>query len=456
MKPDTVYTTYSNGDGSASLKSLEPVKMTEASAADTRTIVIDETVTGRAMLGMGGTWTDTDVYNLQRMSKAKQDEVLTALFDKDKGAGWNFMRLPFGSTDWESTCDYYTYCDMPRGEKDWDLKNFSIKRDIGRGFFNLARRCTEIDPGVIFLASVWGVPGWMKENDSIMFGRFDAACTDVYAKYLRMAVQAYAEQGVKLHALTTQNEPLTGDGRATPACRFTWRMQKGVITALRREFDAHGIDTEIWIYDHNFDMADVFVAPLLEDAEARAAFDGVAFHDYGGSPEVMGELARKYPDIPFYMTERFIASVSDMDNLVQQLRNGAQSYIQWKTMTDEYSGPHQFLGRPFIYRRPTRQEYLPFVYNMKDDADDWRKAPSYGLYAQFTKFLRRGMKRVDCTGGCREFITAAAFADDKRKIVLVAVNQTDAEQPFTLRIGGAEAALVMPPQSVASHEIMPG
>ncbi|MCL2666079.1 MAG: hypothetical protein FWE82_10740, partial [Defluviitaleaceae bacterium] len=40
--------------------------------------------------------------------------------------------------------------------------------------------------------------------------------------------------------------------------------------------------------------------------------------------------------------------------------------------------------------------------------------------------------------------------------VLVAVNQTDAEQPFTLRIGGAEAALVMPPQSVASHEIMPG
>jgi O-glycosyl hydrolase len=458
MKQDTVFQTMSTGDGSAMLKKLDAVPMTKAPAKSShpeRTLVVDPSVTDQPMLGMGGIWTDTDVYNLLRMEKKEQDKVLAALFHPTEGAGWNFMRIPFGSTDWESVADYYTYDDMPRGERDTELKSFSIKRDIDRGLFALIRRCKEINPELLFLGSVWGVPAWMKENDSIMYGRFNPEFTDVYARYLRMTVQAYGEQGVELHAVTPQNESLTSDDRATPACRFTWRMQKDVIIALRREFKEHNLDTQIWVYDHNFNMARNFVEPLLADKEALAALDGVAFHDYGGSPKEMGRLKQMHPSVPFYMTERLITTVADMDNYVQELRNGARSYLQWTTMSDEYGGPHQFIGRPFIYGKPLDKSRLPFIYNMLDDPDDWRKAPSYGLYAQFTKFLKRGMLRAGCTGGHKQWITAAAFCEDGR-IAVVAVNQTEEAQDFTLRIGGAQAKISQAAQSVATYEIAPG
>jgi hypothetical protein len=127
-----------------------------------------------------------------------------------------------------------------------------------------------------------------------------------------------------------------------------------VILALRKEFDAHDITTQIWIYDHNFDMARYFVEPMLADEAARKALDGVAFHDYGGSPEEMGRLQAMYPEIPFYMTERRISSVSEMNNMVEQFQNGSRSYIQWTTMTDEYGGPHQYIGIAAPYRNPRR------------------------------------------------------------------------------------------------------
>lgn len=457
MLKDTVYATVSTGDGEKLLTPLRPLPMRAAGPAAERTIVLDPQKTGQPMLGMGGTWTDTDVYNLLRMGEKGQDEVLRALFDPVDGAGWNFMRLPFGSTDWESTCDYYTYDDVPYGEKDWELANFSVQRDVDRGLFRLAKRCKAINPEVVFLGSVWGVPAWMKENNAIMYGRFDMACVDVYAKYLRMTVEAYAEQGVELLAVTTQNETLTADDRATPACRFTWRMQKEVIRALRREFREQGIGTEIWIYDHNFDMARWFVEPMLQDPEARDAFDAVAFHDYGGSPEEMGRLRDLYPDMPFYMTERYIGTVDTMDNLVQQLRNGARSYIQWTTMADEYRGPHQYVGRPFVYREPAPKEGRTFIYNLLDDADSWHKAPSYGLYGQFTKHLKRGMRYMDSTGGDPRWVTCAAFADpESGKVAAVVVNQTRDPQSFTLRLGGAQAEITQEPWSVAAYEVIPG
>ncbi|MDR0494658.1 MAG: hypothetical protein LBG95_03400 [Treponema sp.] len=463
MIRDTVYPTLSTGDGGSMLKRLESVPMAKAGLKDAisrnfgRALVVDTKICHQPMLGMGGIWTDTDVYNLLRMKRKEQDNVLTALFHPENGAGWNFMRLPFGSTDWESACDYYTYDDMPRGARDTELKHFSVQRDIDRGLFDLARRCKEINPELLFLGSVWGVPGWMKENDSIMFGRFNPEFAEVYAQYLRMAVLAFREQGVELYAITPQNESLTSEDRATPACRFTWRMQKDVITALRREFEKHDITTKIWVYDHNFDMARAFVEPMLADKEARSALDGVAFHDYGGNPSEMGRLLQMYPDIPFYMTERLITTVADMDNYVQELRNGARSYLQWTTMSDEYGGPHQFLGNPFIYDKPREISRLPSVYNLLEEPNKWFKAPSYGLYGQFTKFIKRGMTRADCTGGRKDWLTAVAFQDSgSGRIAVVVVNQTASEQNFTLRIGGGAARIVQDADSVATYEVLPG
>ncbi len=440
-----------------------PMKAVTGTLPEADTIVINPAVTYQPMFGMGSIWTDTDLHGLLRMSKEKQEEALQALFNPVTGAGWNFMRLPFGSTDWEVTTDFYTYDDMPRGEKDWNLEHFSVQRDIDRGFFAVARRCLEINPELKFLGSVWGMPAWMKENDSIMYGRVDPACYEVYAKYLAKTVIAYKEQGIDLYAVTPQNESLTADDRATPATREPWWTQKEIILAMRREFDAAGLDTQIWIYDHNFDMSDFFVKPMLEDEACRKALDAVAFHDYGGDPFVMGELCKQYPDVPFYMTERTITSVPDMNNLVRELRNGARSYLQWTTISDEYRGPHVYAGNPFVYggrgmsAAPAPVDRQNFLYNLLKDPDALHRGAAYGIYGQFTKYIKRGMVRVDSSYGDPKWLTTVAFMDpETEETVVVVVNQTQEDQSFVLRCGGAEAELKQPAMTVATYCYTPG
>lgn len=417
---------------------------------DDNTVVVDPTVAYQPIFGFGANWTDTDVYNLLRMSPAQQDAALEALFDREKGAGWNFMRVPFGSTDWERNTSFYSYDDMPEGEKDWELKHFSIQKDIDRGFFELLRRVQRKYPDMRLLASVWGLPGWMKDNDSLISGIFNPECAEVYARYLRMAVQAWHGQGVELYALTTQNEPKSSNNRGTPATRFTWRMQKDVLIALRREFTEHGIGTKIWCYDHNFDMANIFVDPMLADAEARAAIDGVAFHPYRGDPAVMGRIWREDPDMPMYSTERTIYTVSEMGEMLDQLRNGARSYIHWVFFSDEYGGPHQNQGQPFLYQDPPPVELRPTLTNCYHDADRWTKNPSWGMFAQFSRFLRRGMTQVDCTYGHKKWVTAVAFRHEGGEIAVVAVNETGTGQSFSLRCGDSVLPVALPGRSVGT------
>jgi O-glycosyl hydrolase len=415
------------------------VTMQKASGGS-NAVVINPDVRDQSILGFGGVYTDTDVHMLLSMSQDKQNEAIKALFDKQSGAGWSFMRIPFGSTDWETTTDFYTYDDVPYGETDVNLDNFSIKRDIDRGLFDLCRRCKEVNPELKFLGSVWGVPGWMKENNSIMFGRFNPKYTKVYAKYLRKTVEAYQKEGIDLFAVTPQNESLTSDDRATPACRFTWRMQADVVKELRREFDEAGIKTEIWIFDHNYDLADQFVEPMLNDSETVKAINGVAMHDYGGSIDILADYYRKYPEMPFYLTERNVTSVPEMTRLVNELRAGAKSYIQWSVMSDNYGGPHQFLGNPFHYDRPLQPEHLAVLYNNRDNPDEWGTAKAYGIYGQFTKFIRPGMVRIDSTKGDEKWISNVAFIDDKNgDVTVVLVNQTENEQPLTIAVCGCQA-----------------
>ena len=457
---DTVFATVSYSEKGRCFEAQEPVEMRKAGpdSDEKNTIVIDPAKTYQPMFGMGSIWTDTDLNAFYGLDPKDQDYVLEQLFDPEKGAGWNFMRLPFGSTDWEVTPDFYTYDDMPKGEKDWNLEHFSVQRDIDRGFFELARRCLKVNPELKFLGSVWGMPAWMKENDSIMYGRMDPACYEVYARYLTKTVLAYKEQGIDLYAVTPQNESLTGNDRATPATRMTWWMQKEVILAMRREFDAAGLDTQIWVYDHNFDMSDFFVKPMLEDEECRKALDAVAFHDYGGDPYVMSELIKEYPDVPFYMTERTILSVTDMNNLLRELRNGARSYLQWTTMSDEFGGPHVYGGNPFVYggrrRMPGRDNFFT---TLRKDPKALTKNASFGIYGQFTKYFQRDMVRVDSSYGDRAWVTTVAFQDQKDgHIAVVVLNETDDEQSFVLRCGGAEASLSQPAKTAATYCFTPG
>ena len=461
VTPDRILSSVSLSEPGRAFLAGEPAAMEPVGdRTGAREIVVDPDDRDQPLLGLGSIVTGTDLAALGRLPPDVFDAALRALFDPGTGAGWSLMRVPFGSTDWERTPDFFTYDDAPDGERDWTLARFSVARDRDRGLFALLRRAREINPALRFHGAVWGIPAWMKENRLRFFGRFDPACAEVYARYLARTVLALRGEGVPLVAVSPQNESLTANDRPTPAACMPWWVQRDVVVAMRREFDRAGLgDVAVWAFDHNYDLSDFFVRPLLADPAARAAIGGVAFHDYGGEPEpAMGALHRERPDLPLYATERTVLGPDGMARIVRQLRAGARCYNQWTTASDEWGGPHLFQGHPF--RRgaePPPPDARNFLVVPRDDPSSFELSPAWGLYGQFTRHLRPGMVRVACTGGSDGWLRAVAFRDPATgEIAVVTVNATRREQAFALRCGGAAARLAQAARSVASWRFVPG
>ncbi len=186
--------------------------------------------------------------------------------------------------------------------------------------------------------------------------------------------------------------------------------------------------------------------PLLADEEARAAIDGVAFHPYRGDPAVMSRYEKLYPDMPLYSTEKTIHDPAGMDEMLRQLRHGARSYILWSFFEDTYGGPHQLIGTAFSYAKSRKgTPTISMVHNHPADGDDWDTSGAYGMFAQFSKFLRRGMRRIDCSYGHAKWVTAAAFQADDGAVATVVVNQTGTDQSFVLRCGSKALGCTVPP-----------
>lgn len=405
------------------------------------------------MVGFGGTLMDSDVWNLMRLSPEKRHAAIVALAGKD-GLGFNIMRIGFGSSDWNRDANFYTYCDVPTGETDRKLMRFSIQKDIDRGIVDVVREFRAVNPDLQILASVWGLPAWMKLNKSIMHGFFDSKFAGVYADYLVKCVQAWEKLGIPIHYLTTQNEPATADDRDTPATMWTWEQQRDITLALAERFTRNKIETKIWLMDHNFDMAQNFAKPLLDDPRVKKAVSMVAFHDYRGRPEEMGVLARQHPDMPAFMTERSYGALTGQRRLMDIFMNGGTGQISWTTVTDEAGGPAQHAGfRNRAATAPsTNFEKLSriMVVPRTEDPPSAHLGATYFTCQTFTPLIMRGARRITTNPLTRVDTGNAAFRNPDGSVVMVMVNA--GSDGFDMAVQRGEAALVMnmPANSIVS------
>ena len=173
-------------------------------AAGTPTITVDTNTRFQSILGVGSSLEESTVFNLSRMSATARDRALRALVDPATGAGFNVIRITFGTSDFTSH-DFYTYDD---GAADPTLSRFSIQRDIDYGIIATLRQALAINPDIKVFASAWSAPPWMKTSNNIIGGSLNTSQIPTLATYYRRAVQAYTAQGIPIHALTLQNEPL--------------------------------------------------------------------------------------------------------------------------------------------------------------------------------------------------------------------------------------------------------
>lgn len=414
--------------------------LTQPAPSTASTIIVKPEHTYQRMLGIGTSLEETTIHNLSKMDEQQRAAIIRQLTDRENGIGFNLFRLTIGTSDFTAE-PFYTYNDLAEGETDLEMKRFSIQRDIDLNIIQTVQELLKSAPDTVFFASPWSPPAWMKTNGSLKRGSLKegAEYTEALARYYRLAIQAYEEQGIPIYAMTLQNEPLLEIDY--PSCHMTPARQQELAAALRREFDAHDMKTKLWIFDHNFNDAWDYIAPILNDAEGSSVVDGLALHDYEGSPAIMSELHAAYPDKPIYLTERALWGTAGADRMAQYFRNYACSYNSWVTMLDSQIGTHQWVGTP----GPTM-----FVQDAAEPNRYW-KTPEYYLLAQYARFVQHGAYRIESTYGSADTITNVAFRNPDGSLVAVVINQTDSEQPFRVLCEGKQFTAVLPACAVGTY-----
>lgn len=171
---------------------------------------------------------------------------------------------------------------------------------------------------------------------------------DCYADYIVAFLKAYEKHGIKISALTPQNEPQTEQNRTMPACIWHPDIEAEFVLTLRKKLQENGLDTKIWLFDHNF--ADWSRVQWMLDTHQGLsdACDGIAFHYYAGDIEDTLPLQQAYPNLPMHFTEggpRLYDHYADDwckwgMMMAKVLGCGYQSFTGWNLMLDSFGAPN--------------------------------------------------------------------------------------------------------------------
>ncbi len=404
----------------------------------------------QTVTGWGASLEHSTCSNLFRLPAGQRDRALARLVDPEAGIGMNLMRVCIGTSDFSGE-PWYSYDDLPSGGTDPDLGRFSVVRD--RAYvLPVLRAARRLNPGLRFFASPWSPPGWMKTSGSMVGGELKREWYPAYAQYFVQFLRAYAEEGIPVDAVTVQNEP--GVDRALekdpkwhyPSCHWKAEQERDFIRdhlgpALKRA----GLRTEIWCYDHNYNVEPkegsaglAYPRTILEDRRTAGWVGGVAFHHYEGDASGMTRFHEMFPDVPVHFSEGSVFTIWGGYDLVERWRNWAVSYNAWVSLLDEQ-------GRPNLGPFPATSAIL----RLRSDTLAVEETFEFHNYGHFMKFLRRGAVRV-ASGPSDRGLADVAFVNPDGGRVVVLVNPGEGPQLVWVRCEGKAFPASLPGRAMAT------
>lgn len=426
----------STQDGEKQLQQEPALPLVPGRATGDIVLQMDPATMYQSILGLGSSWEHATVENLYRLPEAERNEIIKRVVCPEEGIGMNLMRLCIGASDFIGD-PYYTYCDLPPGETDPDLECFSIEKDLEQKI-PVIKKSMEYNPDILFFASPWSPPAWMKDSGELGGGRLKREYYEVWARYLLKYIQAYEAEGIPIYAITVQNEPNHEDPDY-PTTVWTGEEQRVFIRDyLGPLFEEHGITALVWCWDHNWNNLD-FPRAVLSDPEAAQYVDGTAFHHYEGFVEAQSELKEEFPDKHIYFTEGSVFRTIGATRLIAILRNWSRTYNAWVTMLDEH-------------RKPNRGPHLASAtcIELKDDLSvEYRY--DYFMYGQFMRFIQRGAVRIDSTESDIRNFANVAFRNPDGNIVLVVANAGREDREFVVECLGRTFEATIPANAVATY-----
>jgi glucosylceramidase len=398
------------------------------------TITVDTTRTYQPMTGFGASFTDSSAWLVGTKLNAKQRNALMRdLFSRRDGIGLSFLRQPMAATDFTASGNY-SYDDMPAGQADPTLSNFSIDHD--RAYtIPLLKQARQINPQLTLMATPWSPPGWMKTSGSMVKGQLKPDAYQPYADYFAKFLKAYAAAGAPVRYVTPQNEPLyepsTYPGMSLPADQAKTFISDYLAPTLRKQ----DLSTRILGYDHNWDVTS-YPESLYTDPAAARNVAGTAWHCYAGDVTAQSVVHNNYPSKPAFQTECSGGTwegderggfAGAMDNVINGPRNWAQSIIRWNIALDPDGGP----------RNNGCQGCRPVVTISQNADGTWSYTPTadYWGLAQASKFVQPGAHRVASNTLGKGNVEDVAFTNPDGSTALVTYNSGSTDRTFTVRWG---------------------
>jgi len=435
-----------NADQSQLLsKQSTSLVFTTGSNANT-TITVDTATSYQTMDGFGFCLTGGSATLINSLGTTQQTALLQELFSTDGNhIGISYLRVSIGASDLSASD--FTYDDMPAGETDVNLANFSINPEL-TDLVPVLKKILAINPNIKILACPWTAPVWMKTgttgNNGFSGGSLNPTYYDTYAAYFVKYIKAMQTQGITIDAITPQNEPLNPNNN--PAMVMQAAEEANFIkNSLGSQFRTAGLSTKIITYDHNTDRVDYPLA-VLADPAANAFVDGSAFHLYAGSINALTPVHTACPGKNIYFTEQYTASTGSFAGdlswhvanlIVGASKNWSRNVLEWNLATDASFGPHTNGGCS------TCRGALTF------NASAISHNVSYYIIAHASKFVRPGAVRIASTD--ETTLPNVAFKNTDGSKVLIVLNPAKTSQTFNIQFNGKIVTSALNGGAVATY-----
>ncbi|QYR22245.1 discoidin domain-containing protein [Paenibacillus sp. sptzw28] len=397
------------------------------------TIQVDESRKYQQVQGFGAAMTDSSAWLIgNKMSDAQRTELIKNLFDPSSGIGLSLLRTPMGATDVNASGNY-SYDDMPAGQTDGALANFSIQHDEAY-IIPALKQALSFNPSIKITATPWSPPGWMKTSGSMIGGTLKDEYYSTLASYFVKFIQAYKKAGVPISYVSPQNEPM---GTPTwPGMFLSAYQETQLIQEMGKAFDANNIPAKILAWDHNWDVPS-YPEKIFSDPAASKYAVGTGWHVYSGSPIYQTLVHNNYPSKEAFITEATGGTWQASDQaafsdalhtwIINGTRNWANGVMLWNIALDPDMGPLNSdtngipMMRGLVTIDPTNGKVS---YNV-----------DYHALAQASKFVKPGAYRIYSNTFGQGSIEDVAFQNPDGSKVLIAYNSGDAAKTFSVANG---------------------
>ncbi len=405
-------------------------------------IEIDSTKTYQTVDGFGYALTGGSAYLINHMDDASKNTLLNDFFGNSANSiGVSYIRISIGASDLDASV--FSYDDLPAGQTDPTLANFSLSRDTV-DLIPILKKILAINPNIRIMGSPWSPPVWMKDNGSSIGGSLKPEYYSVYAQYFVKYIQAMTAKGINLHAITVQNEPQHG-GNNPSMVMSALQQADFVKNHLGPAFRTAGITTKIVVWDHNCNNTN-YPITIMDDPAAKAFVDGSAFHLYEGEIGAMSGVHAAHPDKNLYFTEQWTGANGSFDGdlkwhvknvIIGSMRNWSKVALEWNLANDPAYQPHTPGGCSECKGAVTISGSVA------------SRNVSYYIIAHASKFITPGSVRIESTTGTS--VSNAVFLRPDGKKVMLVVNENGAAVNVNVKMKGKWTVVNIPANAVVTY-----